>query len=261
MSAPKDFASPGGAGRASRHVLHRPRAAGAQPVGPVGGLDDGRTGHPERGGRADRLPFPRPRPQYRHGTGRTRNFRAVPRAHRRTATRRGPRERHRRRRQRHGQAAAAATSSSASAAPSPNAPSRSSSTIPESRPTSSPSADRSPNGPADDERRHDQERTQPPPAPQARALAHLRRGHQPWPRMGCGTYGSSSRRHLLLASARAARRPARPPDGPSLVAPTIGAVTPGRCSSQASATCAAGTPRAAATSATRSTTSKSAGSA
>ena len=34
------------AGPASQ--LHRPRAAGIQPVGPVGGLDGGRTGHAER---------------------------------------------------------------------------------------------------------------------------------------------------------------------------------------------------------------------
>ena len=78
---------------------------------------------------------------------------------------------------------------------------------------------------------------------------------------------SARRRRAARTAPRAARsrpRSARARSAASassrcstLVAPTIGAVTPGLCSSHASATCAVGTPRSPATSAARSTTSKS----
>ena len=62
-----------------------------------------------------------------------------------------------------------------------------------------------------------------------------------WPSTGCGTYGASSRciSSALSSSCSAAIASSR---WPSLVAPTIGAVTPGRCSSHASATWAGAHP-------------------
>ena len=64
---------------------------------------------------------------------------------------------------------------------------------------------------------------------------------------GGGRTASSSRRSRRRSSVELGRRPGRPRGAASFVAPTIGAVTPGLCSSQASASCAGGTPRPAAT--------------
>ena len=78
------------------------------------------------------------------------------------------------------------------------------------------------------------------------------------PATGCGTYGSSSRATSSSLSSRSSAATASSRCC-GLVAPTIGAVTDRLArSTQASATWAGGTPRASATSATRSTTARSA---
>ena len=84
----ENFASPGGGVPGKPHAYTVPARAGAQRLGPVGGLDHGGRGHhAERGERADHLPLPRPRPQPRHGASNPGNLGAIPRPPRRTATR------------------------------------------------------------------------------------------------------------------------------------------------------------------------------
>jgi hypothetical protein len=64
----------------------RPGTVAAQPVGPLGRLDDGAAGHRAECPRwGDRLPVPRPRPAPGHGTASPRDVRAVPRLTRRAA--------------------------------------------------------------------------------------------------------------------------------------------------------------------------------
>ena len=82
----ENFASPGGARPGQPRLYTAPAEFAAQPVGALGGLDHGRTGHhAERPRRPDRLPLPRPRSQSRHGPRGGGNLCPVPRARRRTA--------------------------------------------------------------------------------------------------------------------------------------------------------------------------------
>ena len=73
----------------------------------------------------------------------------------------------------------------------------------------------------------------------------------------CGTYGASSAAISSGSSVNASAATASS-SWLSLVAPMMGAVITGFCSTQASATCARGTPRAAATAVSASTTLRSA---
>src|SRR5581483_4075705 len=80
--------------------------------------------------------------------------------------------------------------------------------------------------------------------------------HGQCPETACGAYGSSSR---ATSSGLSSSCSAASASSTCLVfvAPTIGLVTAGLRSSQASATCAGGTPRSAATSRTRTITGRS----